>query len=159
MATLQAAGADVAETERYRDMRELPPFDPDLDTDPPPAAVVALRGAIGAADAVLWCTPEYAGALPGPFVNLLDWTIGDPGPRSLYGKPVAWINVSASPTRAAGAHASLRTVLGYAHASIVDPACREVPVTRAMVGPDGLVAGPARTELLAALRALVDAVA
>lgn len=25
----------------------------------------------------MFCTPEYAGALPGSFTNLLDWTVGD----------------------------------------------------------------------------------
>ena len=35
-------------------------------------AVAGLRAAIGAAGALLFCTPEYAGALPGSFKNLLD---------------------------------------------------------------------------------------
>jgi NAD(P)H-dependent FMN reductase len=42
------------------------------DTDP---AVVELRAAIAASDAVLFSTPEYAGALPGSFKDLLDWTV------------------------------------------------------------------------------------
>jgi NAD(P)H-dependent FMN reductase len=40
---------------------------------------------------VLFCTPEYAGALPGSFENLLDWTVGG---GEMYRKPVAWINAS-----------------------------------------------------------------
>ena len=58
------------------------------------------------------CTPEYAGALPGSFKNLLDWTVGG---GQTYGMPVAWINVSgaAAPTGGADAHDSLRKVLGY----------------------------------------------
>ena len=44
---------------------------------PLPAAVEDLRGQIaGRRDALLICTPEYAGALPGSFKNLLDWTVG-----------------------------------------------------------------------------------
>ena len=35
-----------------------------------------MRAAIAAADAVVFCTPEYAGTLPGSFKNLLDWTVG-----------------------------------------------------------------------------------
>ena len=52
---------------------------------------------IADADAVMFSTPEYAGALPGSFLNLLDWTIGG---GEIYEKPVAWINVATSPTGA-----------------------------------------------------------
>ncbi len=58
------------------------------------AAVADLRAQIRRADAVLFSTPEYAGALPGSFKNVLDWTVGDDQPGSMNGKPVAYINVS-----------------------------------------------------------------
>ena len=58
-------------------------------------AVAELRAAVRETDAVLFSTPEYAGALPGSFKNLLDWMIGDDKPGSIYEKPVAWINPSA----------------------------------------------------------------
>lgn len=116
-------------------LAELPHFNPDDDVDPLPAPVAELRGRIHDADAIVVSTPEYAGALPGSFKNLLDWTIDDDQPRSINGKPVAWIN--ASPRKAAGAHASLRTVLGYAGAVVVEEACIEVPVTGSMIGDDG----------------------
>ena len=51
-----------------------------------------LRQEIAAADAVLFCTPEYAGTLPGSFKNLLDWTVGG---GEIYGKPAVWINPAA----------------------------------------------------------------
>ncbi|HTT87555.1 MAG TPA: NAD(P)H-dependent oxidoreductase [Acidimicrobiales bacterium] len=82
-------------------------------------------------------TPEYAGALPGSLKNLLDWLIGDTSGRSISGKRVAWINLS--PRGAAGAHASLRGVLGPAGARLIEPACAELAVTGAMVGDDGVV--------------------
>jgi chromate reductase len=88
-----------------------------------PASVVALRAAIAKADAVVFCTPEYAGTLPGTFKNLLDWTVGG---GELYGKPVAWVNV-AGPGRGTGADATLATVLGYVGARILSrrssPSC------------------------------------
>jgi hypothetical protein len=40
-------------------------------------------------------------------------------------------------------------VLGYASAEIVDEACARVPVTREMVGPDGLVHDAAASEAIA----------
>lgn len=96
--------------------------------------------AIKEADAILICTPEYAGGLPGSFKNLLDWTVGG---GEIYGKPVAWINVSsvAAPTGGRDAHDSLRKVLTYAGAKIVDEACARIPVSRADVA-DGQVADP-----------------
>jgi chromate reductase, NAD(P)H dehydrogenase (quinone) len=101
--------------------------------------VVDLRASIAAADAVLFCTPEYAGALPGSFKNLLDWTVGG---GEMYGRRVAWINASGLPTGAADAHASLRTVLGYLSTEIVEEACVHIPVPRQAVGDDGLIGDP-----------------
>jgi chromate reductase, NAD(P)H dehydrogenase (quinone) len=88
---------------------------------------------------VLFCTPEYAGALPGTFKNLLDWTVGGP---EMYEKPVAWVNAAGSPTRGAKAHESLETVLRTIHAEIVPEACTHVAVPRDRVGPDGGVDDP-----------------
>lgn len=135
----------------YDGLKVLPQFDPDDDCDPLPVEVNRLRTELDAADAVLICTPEYAGALPGSFKNLLDWTVGG----GTYRKPIAWINASWAPTEAAGAHAELRTVLGYVDADIVEAACVRIPVGRPDIGPDGMVAGAdARSRILDALRAL-----
>ena len=151
----QVAPTGVATT-RYRGMGTLPHFNPDDDREGEPVdpAVEQLRAEIAAADALLICTPEYAGALPGALKNLLEWTVGDGG---TYGKPIAWINASgpAAPTGAADAHESLRKVLGYVHAEIVEPACVRIPVTRDAIGPDGTLSDPAgRAEVAAVLSAL-----
>jgi chromate reductase, NAD(P)H dehydrogenase (quinone) len=140
----------------YAGLAALPAFNPDLDHDPLPAAVADLRNEIRAADAVMFSTPEYAGGLPGAFKNLLDWTVGDDRPGSMYEKPVAWLNVAAR--GAPNAHQSLRKVLGYVHATIIEPACLAIPVTGAMVDESGLVADNAVVRLLVdSLRLLVDA--
>ena len=123
----------------YGGLTDLPHFNPDDDRIPLPPAVADLRLQVGHADAVIFSTPEYAGALPGSLKNLLDWTIGG---GEIYEKPVAWVNVSAAPTGAADAYRSLRTVLTYASCRIVGEACVAIPVTRAQVGPDGLIADP-----------------
>lgn len=118
-----------------------------------------LRHHIHSCDAIVFCTPEYAGALPGSFKNLLDWTVGDDQPGSIYRKSVAWLNVSspASPAGGADAHASLARVLGYVGAEVVEAACRRLPITRADVGTDGLVADPhIRDQLQAVLQTVLD---
>ncbi|MGH3625340.1 MAG: NADPH-dependent FMN reductase [Sciscionella sp.] len=115
---------------------------------------MALRTAIAEADAVLFCTPEYAGTLPGSFKNLLDWTVGG---IELTGKPVAWVKVAADARRGEGAHTTLATVLGYVQAEIIAAACRHVPIGREMVGPDGLVNEPAaRKAISQTLEAILE---
>lgn len=156
-AVLQTAGAVAGEEiicSLYDRMALLPAFNPDLDRHPLEAEVGRLRDAIHEADGILFSTPEYAGALPGSLKNLLDWTIGDEQPRSIYNKAVGWIN--ASPRGATGAYHELRTVLGYAHANIVEPACIHLPIDSTMIGTDGLVEGTAsRRAVTAALKELV----
>jgi chromate reductase, NAD(P)H dehydrogenase (quinone) len=150
--TIQHIAPASINTELYGGLASLPHFDPDLDHNPLPAAVQHLRTTIRNADALLLCTPEYAGALPGSFKNLLDWTIGDENPRSIYHKPVAWINVSSSSTGAVDAHESLGKVLRYAHANVIAGACVRIPVTRQAIGRDGLITD--RTTLREAMDAL-----
>ncbi len=136
----------------YDGLADLPAFTPD-DDDAPPPAVAALRAQLAAADTVLFCTPEYAGALPGSLKNLLDWTVGT---CDLYGKPAAWINVAAL-GRGLGALAELATVLGYVTAEVIEAACVAIPVARDAVAADGTVSDEAvRAALVAALQAITD---
>jgi NAD(P)H-dependent FMN reductase len=149
MRTAHALAPEGVVTTVYGGLRDLPHFNPDDDVDGEPLAPAPaqLRTQLDAVDAVLFSTPEYAGALPGSFKNLLDWTVGG----GTHDKPVAWVNASGSPTGAAGAHASLHTVLTYTGTDIVEAACAHIPVPRRSVGPDGLVCDPAIRERLAAV--------
>ena len=134
--TAQVVSPEGTEAVLYEGLGALPLFNPDDDAVPLDAAVADLRVSIAGSDALLFSTPEYAGALPGPFKNLLDWTVGG---GETYGKPVAWINASGSTTGAVDAHRSLRTVLAYTGTDIVEAACAQIPVARSAVGPDGLI--------------------
>jgi NAD(P)H-dependent FMN reductase len=139
----------------YAELAELPHFNPDDEVTSVPAAVATLRAALAKADAVLFSTPEYAGSLPGSFKNLLDWTVGE----GLYEKPVGWINASAQ-AAADGAHHTLRVVLDYINADVVEDACVKIPVRRDAVASDGLIIDPQVTRAIAAvLAALVNHVA
>ena len=154
--TVSALASENVTTVLYAGMAALPHFNPDDDREGQPvhAAVAQLRSEIAAAEALLLCTPEYAGALPGALKNLLEWTVGDAG---TYRKPIAWINASgpSAPTGGVDAHDSLRKVLGYVHADIVEAACTRIPLTRDAVA-DGTVIDPAAREQIAqALATLV----
>jgi chromate reductase len=163
-ATLRTAAAlapDDIETTIYDGMGRLPHFNPDDDPadgvglDP---EVAALRATLTKVDALLISTPEYAGALPGSFKNLLDWTVGGGQTDRM---PVAWINVSgaAAPSGGADAHDSLRKVLGFTGAQIVEDAVLRLPLARGDVGADGLIeAAEAREAIAGAMTALAAAV-
>jgi chromate reductase, NAD(P)H dehydrogenase (quinone) len=158
-ALLRTAQAIDPDTELLAAMGDLPHYSPDDDGADLPAAVADLRAAVGRVDAILVCTPEYAGALPGTFKNLLEWLVGG---GEAYRKPIAWINVSgpAAPSGGADAHDSLRKVLGYISMEIVEEACVRIPVTRDAVGDDGLIADPAiRARVAQALVALREGAA
>jgi NAD(P)H-dependent FMN reductase len=157
LATAAAVAPPGVTTSFYEGLLALPHFNPDLDQPPLPEQVVAFRAAIEQTDAMLFCTPEYAGALPGALKELLEWTVGG---VEITAKPCGWVNVSTMPSGAAGAHAELATVLRYTDARLVESACVHVPVGRGEVGPDGLIANPqtreALTRVLAALAAAAE---
>ncbi len=135
----------------------LPHFEPDVDRDPLPAPVAALRDLLFGADAVVVCTPEYAGALLGAFKNALDWTVGS---TVFTNKPIAWIKVAADVRRGEGAHTELATVLGYLQARVLPQACTHVPLDRGAVDAAGLIADEptvrAVTAAIAAVLAAID---
>ena len=150
--TLQDVAPAKVKASMFARLTELPAFVPDEDT-PPPDAVATLRRELAAADAVVFCTPEYAGSVPGSLKNLLDWTVGS---GELYGKPVAWINVAAE-GRGAGADATMATVLRYVGADIITRACVHVPVPRDVVGEDGVVhADQQRAQIVEILTTIVE---
>ncbi len=114
----------------------LPHYNPDDDVDPSHPEIADYRRRIAAADAVLFSTPEYAGALPGTFKNALDWMVGG---TEITGKPVAWINPSTGPTGAADAYDSLRKVFRFIQPRIIEEACTAIPVFRREIDADGRI--------------------
>jgi NAD(P)H-dependent FMN reductase len=136
-----AVGHDHIAVELAASPSDLPHFDPDIaDSDLPPP-VIALRAAIAASSAVVFSTPEYAGTLPGSFKNLLDWTVGG---NDMADKPTGWI---------AGTYATLRTVLSFVSAQIIEELCVNIEVRHLDVGPDGLIASP---EIRGKLQTVLD---
>lgn len=90
-AARQLAPASL-ELAMYDDLATLPLFNPDDERDPLPPSVLALREAVGQADALLIACPEYAHGVPGAFKNLLDWLVGS---LEFPGKPLLLLNASA----------------------------------------------------------------
>ena len=111
------AGVELAE---YEGLREIPPYDADLELEGTPAAVRELREAIREADAVLIATPEYNHSIPGQLKNARDWASRPAGESALNGKPAAAIGASKSMFGGVWAQAELRKVLATAGARVIE---------------------------------------
>lgn len=112
----------------YGELRAVPPYDADDDSEPAPAAVAELRAALAAADAVLVATPEYNSSVPGVLKNALDWASRPLATNALRNKPVAVIGASTGMFGAVWSQAECRKVLAAIGARVID---RELPVPTA----------------------------
>lgn len=69
----------------------LPHFDPDAEENSVPAVVAEFRAQVAAADAVIFCTPEYVFSVPAILKNALEWCVAS---TVFSEKPVAMIVAS-----------------------------------------------------------------
>ena len=136
----------------YHELGLLPPFNPDEDVEPLPAAVARWRAAIAGADALLFCSPEYARGVAGSVKNALDWLVSG---FEVIGKPIASIN--ASPIATVGQEALLATLrtIGV----VGEEASIRLPLNSAQKTREGILADDAHvTALRGALDRLASAV-
>ncbi|HEY0736289.1 MAG TPA: NADPH-dependent FMN reductase [Herpetosiphonaceae bacterium] len=89
---------------------DLPFYNQDLETALPPE-VVRFRREIGAADAVLFVTPEFNRSIPGVLKNAIDWASRPYARHVLVGKPGAVIGASLGKIGTAAAQQHLRGIL------------------------------------------------
>jgi chromate reductase len=89
------------------EIRDLALYDADLE-EAPPAAWVAFRQQVKAADALLFVTPEYNRSVPGVLKNAIDVGSRPYGKSVFQGKPGAVISVSPGALGAFGANHHLR---------------------------------------------------
>jgi chromate reductase len=114
------AASEGAETETWDGLREIPPYDQDIE-DLEPEAVQAFREAVRGADAVLIATPEYNGSIPGVLKNAIDWASRpDVLTGAFRNKPVAVITASNGMFGGMWAGAELKKVMGLVGARVVD---------------------------------------
>ena len=126
----------------YRELADIPPFNPDRDTEAVPAAVSRFRAALQASDAVLISSPEYAHGIPGVLKNALDWVVGS---GELIDKPVALVNASARATHARDALAEVLTTMS---ARVVPQASPTIALDGSRLDASGLTADPRVSSLL-----------
>ncbi|UGB39241.1 NADPH-dependent FMN reductase [Frateuria soli] len=151
-AALQAAQALAPaglELVLYGGLGGLPPFNPDVEAEALPPEALALREAVGQADALLIACPEYAHGVPGAFKNLLDWLVGS---LELPGKPVALLNASGRGSD--HAQQALAEILRTMSARVLGGASGTVALPGAGCSRDEVLRSPGRC---AELRALLSA--
>jgi chromate reductase len=95
------------------EIRDLPMYDQDLETETPPRAWVDFRDRIKRADALLFATPEYNRSVPGCLKNAVDVGSRPPGKTVFNGKPGAIVSVTPYGLGAFGANHHLRQALVY----------------------------------------------
>ena len=92
--------------------KDLPFYTPDYDKGFPPVAV-QFKGALAAADAILFITPEYNRSIPGALKNAIDWASRPYGKNAFTRKPSAVIGASPGKIGTAIAQQHLRSILGF----------------------------------------------
>ncbi len=139
--------------EVFTGLGDLPPFNADLEDDPP-APVTTFRSAVCRADALLIASPEYAHGISGIIKNALDWLVSVEG--FVY-KPVAIVNTS---PRAHHAYDSLQEILRTMSASLVTGASITLPLLGTLQTEEEMLSSPTiAPQINRALAALADSIA
>jgi chromate reductase, NAD(P)H dehydrogenase (quinone) len=110
------AGMDI---DIYDQLRAIPPFDADLDTETPPAPVVDLRARVRAADGLLIATPEYNYGPPGVLKNAIDWASRPLATSPLKRKPIAITGAAPGAFGSVRAQLSLRQSFLWTDSAVV----------------------------------------
>jgi chromate reductase len=132
-------------------IRDLPLYNPDFDTDYPPAGR-ALKDAIATVDAMLFVTPEYNRGIPGCLKNAIDWASRPYGMNSFAYKPSAVMGASpgkiGTEIGTAVGQQSLRSVLNYCNSPLMGAPEAYIQLTPGLITEVGQVADKATEQFL-----------
>jgi len=95
------------------EIRDLPMYNQDDETDDPPAAFTVFRERVKQADGILFCTPEYNRSVPGALKNAIDVGSRPYGKAAYADKPCAVVSVSPGALGGFGANHHLRQMLPF----------------------------------------------
>jgi NAD(P)H-dependent FMN reductase len=124
---------ESAEFSIYTDIDQIPHFNPDLDNETPPQAVVDFRNQLSQADGILICTPEYAMGVPGTLKNAIDWTVSS---CEFSHKPVALITASSVGEKG---HQSLLDTLLIIESNIPESSRLLIQFIKTKISADGVI--------------------
>ncbi|MBC7514201.1 MAG: NAD(P)H-dependent oxidoreductase [Herminiimonas sp.] len=97
---------------KHLEIGDLPLYNQDDDANPA-EPVKRLKAELGAAQGVLFFTPEYNRSIPGVLKNALDHASRPYGQSAWAGKPAGVMGVSVGAVGTACAQQHLRTILAY----------------------------------------------
>lgn len=129
---LLSAARDLAPPEliiEVRELKDLPLFNADLESDGVPGAVADLRRAVRSADGLLLVTPEYNHGVPGVLKNAVDWLSQPLRQSALEGKPTALMGASTGLAGTARGQSQLRQAFVLTNSPVMQQP--EVLVARA----------------------------
>ena len=89
----------------FKDLKQLPHFDPELSSNNPPVSIVNLRATIEQAEGIIICTPEYIFSIPSGLKNMLELCVAT---TIFQDKPLGIITASASGEKG---HAELQLIM------------------------------------------------
>jgi chromate reductase len=116
---------------------DLPLYNQDLDGDAAPAAWVAFRTKVKAADAVLFVTPEYNRSVPAALKNAIDVGSRPYGHSAWSGKPGAVISSSIGAVGGFGANHHLRQSLVFLDVPVLQQPEAYIGAADKLFGADG----------------------
>ncbi|MDF1586590.1 NADPH-dependent FMN reductase [Marinimicrococcus flavescens] len=139
---------------RIHPLDEVPLYNQEIDIDPAPIGVAALRQAIAAADGLVLASPEYNNGMSGVLKNALDWASRPYAAPCLKSKPT--LVMSASPGMAGGvrSHVQIVTTLLAAGARLTPGPHVAVGSARDKFTDGALTDEPTREFMLAAVNRL-----
>jgi len=155
------------EIEIYEGLRDIPPYDLDLDTpELRPATVADLRRRVQEADGLLIATPEFNYSIPGVLKNALDWLSTDwtrTEGLPLHRKPTAILGAAPTNFGTVRAQLALRQVFVWTETDVVVKPEVQVFRSHERFDTDGNLTDETTIELLqgllAALQGKIDAAA
>ncbi|GAB20848.1 putative oxidoreductase [Gordonia effusa NBRC 100432] len=145
------------------DLQELPFYNEDNDPATPDGegatlaeSVVAVRAAVGAADAVLLVTPEYNGTIPAVLKNAIDWLSRPYGTGAIKDKPVGVIGAALGRFGGKWSREDTRKSVGIAGGRVVEEV--EVGITTADLTDEGVGHADVVAQVLVAVSRLAGEV-
>jgi len=126
---------------------DLPLYSQDDDADPS-EPTRRLKREIGAADGLLFVTPEYNRSIPGVLKNALDHASRPYGQNAWAGKPGAVIGISVGATGTALAQQHLRNILAYLDVPTLGQPEVFVQIKEGMFDEQGNLASAGTTKFL-----------
>ncbi|MFZ1632318.1 MAG: NADPH-dependent FMN reductase [Chitinophagales bacterium] len=143
---LQKTAAPYFNINIFTGLDQLQHFNPDLDTDPPPAEILELRRLVEEADGIIICTPEYVFSVPGSLKNALEWFVST---TLLNDKPTALITASSSGDLA---HKELKLIMDTLGARSNDDTILLIKSIKSKMSTNGEISN---TELIEQLKRVV----